>query len=106
MAASCGFQEKEKMFLMASFSGKPSATRRGTFTLCFLGARGGDASEDGHCTVAFGDSRAQAPSSVWGPPASRSSLALSAGTGHHLPCLARSVLQEVLFRVRLQSCAP
>lgn len=59
MAASRGFQEKEKMFLMASFSGKPSATRKATFTLCFLGARGGNASEDGHCTVASGDSRAQ-----------------------------------------------
>ena len=32
--------------------------------------------------------------------------ALSAGTCHHLPCLARCVVQEALFRAHLQCGVP
>lgn len=69
---------------------------------CFLGARGGNASEDGHCTVASGDSR---------PRLSRTQQcvgpsALRAGTCHHLPRRAHCVVQEALFRACLQCGVP
>lgn len=43
-----GFKEKEKMFLLARFNGKPRVGEPETFTVCSLGARGRNLSEEGH----------------------------------------------------------
>lgn len=87
----CGFKEREKMFLMESFSGKQSASRRETFTCISWDREVGIFLKKATVLSLPGDSKGwvqtlQDRAMCWDPPASgRVLTSVSAGKTPPLP---------------------
>lgn len=108
----CGVKEREKMFLMESFSGKQSASRRETFTCISWDREVGIFLKKATALSLPGDSKGwvrtlQDRAMCWDPPASgRVLTSVSAGKTPPLPLPGMLCPVGVLLRTGLKRWVP